>query len=84
MKMLDSGIETIIISCNEIMGERFIGSTITPALVDELESMGIDACGENGEYHTLVLNCPLFKNRLTGISVKQKVNHKGYWFGLLS
>jgi diphthine-ammonia ligase len=84
MKMLDSGIETIIISCNEIMGERFIGSTITPALVDELESMGIDACGENGEYHTLVLNCPLFKNRLTDITVKQKVNHKGYWFGLVS
>ena len=82
MEMLDSGIETIIISCNEVMGERFIGSTITPALVDELESMGIDACGENGEYHTLVLNCPLFKKRLSDITVKQKVNHKGYWFGI--
>jgi diphthine-ammonia ligase len=83
MEMLKSGIETIIISCNEVMGERFIGSTITPELVDELESMGIDACGENGEYHTLVLNCPLFKKRLTDITVKQKVNHKGYWFGIL-
>jgi diphthine-ammonia ligase len=83
MEMLKSGIETIIISCNEVMGERFIGNTITPALVDELESMGIDACGENGEYHTLVLNCPLFKKRLSDITVKQKVNHKGYWFGIL-
>jgi diphthine-ammonia ligase len=83
MEMLKSGIETIIISCNEVMGERFIGSTITPELVDELESMGIDACGENGEYHTLVLNCPLFKKSLTDITVKQKVNHKGYWFGIL-
>ena len=83
MAMLNSGIETIIISCNEVMGEQFIGKTITPELVDELESIGIDACGENGEYHTLVLNCPLFKNRLSNISVKQKVNHKGYWFGIL-
>ena len=83
MKMLDSGIETIIISCNEVMGERFIGSTITPVLVDELESMGIDACGENGEYHTLVLNCPLFQKRLDNITVKEKVNHKGYWFGII-
>ena len=83
MAMLNSGIDTIIISCNEVMGERFIGKTITPALVDELESIGIDACGENGEYHTLVLNCPLFKSRLDNITVKQKVNHKGYWFGIL-
>jgi diphthine-ammonia ligase len=83
MAMLNSGIETIIISCNEVMGERFIGNTITPGLVDELESIGVDACGENGEYHTLVLNCPLFKNRLENINVKQKVNHKGYWFGIL-
>ncbi|MFD0962904.1 Dph6-related ATP pyrophosphatase [Pseudofulvibacter geojedonensis] len=22
--------------------------------------MGIDCCGENGEYHTLVVDCPLF------------------------
>jgi diphthine-ammonia ligase len=83
MAMLDSGIETIIISCNEVMGEQFIGKTITPALVDELEAIGVDACGENGEYHTLVLNCPLFKSRLDNITVKQKVNHKGYWFGIL-
>jgi diphthine-ammonia ligase len=83
MQMLDSGIETIIISCNETMGERFIGQTITPALVEELESMGIDACGENGEYHTLVLNCPLFKQKLQDISVKQKVLHNKYWFGIL-
>jgi uncharacterized protein (TIGR00290 family) len=83
MAMLNSGIETIIISCNEVMGERFIGKTITPVLVDELESIGVDACGENGEYHTLVLNCPLFKTRLENINVKQKVNHKGYWFGIL-
>jgi hypothetical protein len=29
------------------------------------------------------LNCPLFKKSLTDITVKQKVNHKGYWFGIL-
>ncbi|MEO5563317.1 MAG: diphthine--ammonia ligase [Chitinophagaceae bacterium] len=82
MQMLDAGIETIIISCNEVMGERFIGRTITPALVEELEALGIDACGENGEYHTLVLHCPLFKEKLN-VSLKGKVEHNKYWFGLL-
>jgi diphthine-ammonia ligase len=82
MQMLNAGIETMIISCNEIMGERFIGKIITPALVDELESMGIDACGENGEYHTLVLNCPLFANRIN-VSLTGKLQHEKYWFGQL-
>ena len=82
MQMLDAGIEAMIVSCNEVMGERFIGKMITPALVEELESMGIDACGENGEYHTLVLDCPLFDKKIT-VSVAEKLKHEKYWFGKL-
>ena len=81
-QMLESGIETIIVSCNEKMGERFIGKMITPDLIDELESMGIDACGENGEYHTLVLDCPLFEKRID-VEVVRKLHHGEYWFGEL-
>jgi len=33
----------------------------------------VDLCGENGEYHTLVLNCPLFKKSIMpGRSVNKK------------
>lgn len=82
MQMLDAGIETMIVSCNEIMGERFIGQRITTSLIDELELLGVDACGENGEYHTLVLDCPLFSSRIN-VSVEEKVKHEGYWYGRL-
>ncbi len=82
LQMLDAGIETMIVSCNEVMGERFIGQLITPALIDEFEAMGIDACGENGEYHTLVLDCPLFKKRID-VAVKKKLLHEKYWFSEL-
>jgi diphthine-ammonia ligase len=81
-QMLESGIVTQIVSCNETMGERFIGQLITPALVDELEAMGVDACGENGEYHTLVLNCPLFSERIN-VTVTEKLLHGNYWFSKL-
>jgi diphthine-ammonia ligase len=81
-QMLNEGIEAMIVSCNETMGERFIGQLITPALVDELESMGIDACGENGEYHTLVLDCPLFSSAISA-TVMEKLKHEGYWFAKL-
>jgi diphthamide synthase (EF-2-diphthine--ammonia ligase) len=44
-----------------------------------LESKGVDVCGENGEYHTLVLNCPLFKQGLQ-LKLGEKNLHNGYWF----
>lgn len=28
------------------------------------EETGLDLCGENGEYHTTVLDCPLFKRKI--------------------
>jgi diphthine-ammonia ligase len=82
IQMLNSGIETMIVSCNETMGESFLGRTLSLELVDELEALGVDACGENGEFHTLVLNCPLFNNRIEA-TVASKVKHETYWFAML-
>ena len=79
MEMLDANIETIIVSCNEVMGERFLGKILSPALIDELEAIGVDACGENGEFHTLVLDCALFTNKIK-VAVLNKSKHEGYWF----
>ena len=81
-EMLESGIETMIVSCNEIMGNTFIGKIITPELVGELETLGVDACGENGEFHTLVLDCPLFDERLN-VSIGDVLHHGQYWFAEL-
>lgn len=82
LQMLEAGIETMIVSCNETMGEKFIDEIITPSLVNELEAIGIDVCGENGEFHTLVLNCPLFKERIN-VTVAEILLHKDFWFASL-
>ena len=81
LQMLQEGIETTIVSCNESLGEEFIGRQLSLSLVDELESRGIDACGENGEYHTVVTYCPLFDSRIELPSI-QPVHHGGYWFSI--
>ena len=60
INMINSGIKAVIVSCNTEMGEKYLGREITIALIDELESQGIDVCGENGEYHTVVIDCPIF------------------------
>lgn len=63
-EMLANGIETMIVSCNTQMGEHYLGKIMTTALAEELEAKGIDSCGENGEFHTMVINCPLFSEAI--------------------
>ncbi len=82
LQMLEAGIETMIVSCNVLMGEKFISKILTTELINELELLGIDACGENGEFHTLVLDCPLFNERIN-VTVTEKLLHGNYWFARL-
>jgi diphthine-ammonia ligase len=64
-EMLSNGIETMIVSCNTNMGKDYLGKIMTQELAQELEAKGIDSCGENGEFHTMVINCPLFSEAIT-------------------
>ncbi|WP_088009182.1 diphthine--ammonia ligase [Indiicoccus explosivorum] len=48
----------------ERMSERFLGRTLTAELMDELEALGIDACGEEGEFHTVIADGPIFVERV--------------------
>jgi len=79
MEMLEEGIESMIVSCNTIMGESFPGRMITQDLILELEGLGIDVCGENGEFHTVVINCPLFSSSIM-LPAHSTILHDNYWF----
>lgn len=79
LQMIAAGIEAVIVSCNTSMGPAFLGRKIEPALLEELEKINVDACGENGEYHTLVSNCPLFKQPLN-IRFGNRQVYKDYCF----
>ena len=82
LAMIDNGIEAMIVSCNRTLGPDFLGRTIDTKLLEELEAIGVDACGENGEYHTLVVNAPFFKNRLN-IQMTGKATSSNYNFAEL-
>lgn len=64
-EMLENGIETMIVSCNTKMGESYLGRILTKELALELEQKEIDPCGENGEFHTMVIYCSLFLERIS-------------------
>jgi diphthine-ammonia ligase len=47
------------------LDESWLGEPLTLEAVDAFEQMGVDPCGERGEYHTVVTHCPLFSSPLT-------------------
>ncbi len=82
LDMIDSGLEAMIVSCNQVLGPDFLGRFIDEAILTEFETLGIDACGENGEFHTLVVNAPFFKNRIE-VEIEEKVVSSNYNFANL-
>lgn len=64
-EFIDAGFKAIIVVVNTSkMPQRFLGHTMDKKLIMELESIGVDVCGENGEFHTFVYDGPLFKKEL--------------------
>jgi diphthamide synthase (EF-2-diphthine--ammonia ligase) len=47
------------------LGQEFLGKTLDNALVDTIRTAGADVCGENGEYHTLVTNGPMYREPIS-------------------
>jgi diphthine-ammonia ligase len=79
LDMLKAGIITRIVSCNTHLGTDFLGRTFDEALLSDLEEKGVDVCGENGEFHTAVIDCPLFKSPVQ-LPPFTKVIHGDYCF----
>jgi diphthine-ammonia ligase len=79
-EFLDAGFKGVIVACDaNKMGKNFLGREITPGLVNELYSLGVDAAGEIGEYHTFVYDGPLFNVSINFIK-KDIVVHGNYAF----
>lgn len=64
-EFIDSGFTAYItIIDTDRMSADYLGEPLTKDIVTSLEADGIDACGENGEFHTFVADGPLFKHPL--------------------
>lgn len=58
--MLADGFDMRIVTCDPTrVPAELAGQKITPALIAALPD-GVDPCGENGEFHTVVVNMPNF------------------------
>ena len=59
---IDSGFAANVTIVNtKFLSDDFLGQRLTREVAARIASCGADICGENGEYHTLVSDGPIFK-----------------------
>ena len=64
-ELIELGYKCVIKSINNtLLPKSILGKFIDSYAIDEMKKCGIDICGENGEYHTLVVDGPIFHNAL--------------------
>jgi diphthine-ammonia ligase len=76
----DAGFEARIVVAREGVVDRgFLGRVLDRLTATELAATGIDPCGENGEFHTLVTAGPLFRQPLA-FKLRDQVLKSDCWF----
>jgi uncharacterized protein (TIGR00290 family) len=82
-EFINAGFEAIIVNAKaDIFGEEWLGRKVDESFIEDLRRLhskySFDICGEMGEYHTLVIDGPIFKRRIK-ISDSRRVLKNGYW-----
>lgn len=73
-EFLDYGFKAVIKKVNlKSLGEGFLGRELNKKIVEDIKLCGADPCGENGEYHTLVFDGPIFLNKINFEIVEKEI-----------
>src|SRR5690554_2889731 len=60
-RIIDAGFKAIVVAINRnVLDDSFIGRSFNAAFLESLP-VGVDPCGENGEFHTFVYDGPNFR-----------------------
>jgi len=81
---IEAGFEAVVISAKaDIFDEKWLGRRVDRSLLFDLKKLGegkeLDVCGEHGEYHTLVVDGPLFRKRVQ-VTYGVRVQRNERWF----
>lgn len=83
-KFIEDGFESLVVCLKaDVLEDRWLGRRIDDKFVadfkNHIQDKGINICGENGEYHTFVVDGPAFRRRIS-ITPGEKILREGYWF----
>ena len=80
-EFIQLGFKSVIVTINLKLGMQVedLGKILTLEYIQELEDRGIDPCGEGGEFHTTVIDGPIF-NKAIPVRHGDIVYHEEYAF----
>jgi uncharacterized protein (TIGR00290 family) len=78
-EFISAGFEAIVVATRADVGEEWLGCRVDRKFMRGLSNKKIDLCGEGGEYHTFVIDGPIFRRRINILESK-KVMKDGRWF----
>ena len=61
-----------------LLDDKWLGRKLCEEMLRSFESLGVDPCGERGEYHTLVFASPKMRSPLELREIG-RLMHDGYW-----
>jgi uncharacterized protein (TIGR00290 family) len=74
-----SGADALIVTARAaFLDQTWLGRPLRREMLDAFARLGVDPCGERGEYHTVVTNSPLFSRPLL-LSAGERVQRSGCW-----
>jgi len=82
-EFVEAGFKAIIVSCKaDVMGKEFLGRYVDKNLVEELKKKGVCPCGEKGEFHTLVVDGPIFSKPIKIVEAEPVIKESfwKHWF----
>jgi diphthine-ammonia ligase len=78
--LLDAGFAAVVVAVRDgELPQSLLGRRISPDTLAEIEAAGADACGENGEYHSFVVDGPIFRHAVE-IEAGRRSLRNGVWF----
>jgi len=78
--LLAAGFKAVVVAVRDgVLSPDLLGQTIDAGLVEEIAAAGADAAGENGEYHSVVVDGPGFRHGLD-LRIGERSLRDGVWF----
>ncbi|ENF0694936.1 diphthine--ammonia ligase [Acinetobacter baumannii] len=80
-EFIQLGFQSVVVTVNLKLGMKVedLGQVLSLEYIQELENRGIDPCGEGGEFHTTVIDGPIF-NKAIPVRKLDIVYHEEYAF----
>lgn len=78
-EFVQTGADARIVTVRDgILDPSWLGRRLTHDLLDDITNAKVDPCGEHGEYHTVVVDAPLFSRPIDFVTLDY-VCHDGCW-----